>query len=197
MKIYLIRHGETTGDIEGRYGGNYDDHLTEKGKQQAEALAKKILDAQIEIIYHSPLLRAKETATILAEQLSIETKEENELRERNAYGVLSGLTKQEAQKKHPEDYAELQRDKLHHNVSKSESYTDLEKRMRKIFTKLCMKNSHKHIAIISHGGMIRCFVRDYLKIGELDKLGDCALISIERKEDMLLITGLDGASLEQ
>ena len=36
MKIYLIRHGETTGDIEDRYGGDYDDHLSKNGKQQVE-----------------------------------------------------------------------------------------------------------------------------------------------------------------
>ena len=31
MKIYLIRHGETTSDIEDRFGGDYDDHLTSHG----------------------------------------------------------------------------------------------------------------------------------------------------------------------
>lgn len=34
MKIYLVRHGETTGDVEDRYGGWYDDHLTDRGKEQ-------------------------------------------------------------------------------------------------------------------------------------------------------------------
>lgn len=31
MKIFLIRHGQTTGDIEGLYGGTYDDRLSKKG----------------------------------------------------------------------------------------------------------------------------------------------------------------------
>lgn len=35
MKIYLIRHGQTTGDVEDRYGGAYDDELTDKGKNEA------------------------------------------------------------------------------------------------------------------------------------------------------------------
>ena len=34
MLIYLARHGETTGDVEDRYGGDYDDHLTEKGTER-------------------------------------------------------------------------------------------------------------------------------------------------------------------
>ena len=39
MKIFLIRHGETTGDIENRYGGSYDDHLTQRGRAQLEETA--------------------------------------------------------------------------------------------------------------------------------------------------------------
>lgn len=35
MKIYLIRHGESTSDVENRYGGTYNDHLTQKGKAQS------------------------------------------------------------------------------------------------------------------------------------------------------------------
>ena len=42
MKIYLIRHGETTGDIENRYGGDFEDHLSEKGTKQSHELAKKL-----------------------------------------------------------------------------------------------------------------------------------------------------------
>lgn len=42
MKIFLCRHGQTTGDIEDRYGGDYDDHLTDLGKTQAEELANKL-----------------------------------------------------------------------------------------------------------------------------------------------------------
>jgi len=40
MKIFLIRHGETTGDIENRYGGSYDDHLTEMGRASFAGLQK-------------------------------------------------------------------------------------------------------------------------------------------------------------
>ena len=49
MKIYLIRHGQTTGDLEDRYGGDYDDHLTEEGEQQAKRLAEKLASSGIEI----------------------------------------------------------------------------------------------------------------------------------------------------
>ncbi|MBI4020340.1 MAG: histidine phosphatase family protein [Candidatus Aenigmarchaeota archaeon] len=51
MKIYLIRHGETTGDVEDRYGGDYDDHLTRKGKQQSINLSRRLSNKDVEIIF--------------------------------------------------------------------------------------------------------------------------------------------------
>jgi len=42
MKLFLIRHGQTTGDLEDRYGGTYDDHLTELGHEQLQATAEKL-----------------------------------------------------------------------------------------------------------------------------------------------------------
>ena len=51
MKIYLIRYGQTTGDVEDRYGGAYDDELSDKGKIQAEELANKIDNSGIQILF--------------------------------------------------------------------------------------------------------------------------------------------------
>src|SRR3989344_3112401 len=65
MKIYLIRHGETTGDKEDRYGGNYDDHLTDLGKRQIKETAEKLVGKNIEIIFTSPLIRTKEATDII------------------------------------------------------------------------------------------------------------------------------------
>lgn len=58
MKIYLIRHGQTTGDVEDRYGGAYDDELSDKGKIQAHKLADSIANSGIEILFCSSMIRA-------------------------------------------------------------------------------------------------------------------------------------------
>ncbi|MBU1132445.1 histidine phosphatase family protein, partial [Patescibacteria group bacterium] len=89
MKIYLIRHGETTGDIEDRFGGDYDDHLTAKGIEQARELAKQLLNKEIEIIFVSPLMRAVETAEEVEKVLHVPVEVLEDLRERNNYGVLT------------------------------------------------------------------------------------------------------------
>lgn len=96
MKIYLMRHGQTTGDIEDKFGGDYDDRLTELGKSQAKELAKKLKNLNIEKIFYSPRIRAAETAEIVNKATNILIEQVDDLRERNAYGILTGKLKSEA-----------------------------------------------------------------------------------------------------
>ena len=80
MKIYLIRHGQTTGDVEDRYGGAYDDELSDKGKTQVQELANEISDSGIEILFCSPMIRAQQTAKVLKEKIGCEMKTIEDLR---------------------------------------------------------------------------------------------------------------------
>lgn len=195
MKIYLIRHGETTGDIEGRYGGTYDDHLTEKGKAQAQELAKQLQDKGIEIIFVSPRIRARETAEEVKKVLNVPVEVVDDLRERNTYGVLSGLTKPEAKEKHPLDFEKISKDRLYHDVSNSESYEACKIRVIKVLNEILSKD-YKTIAIISHGGIISTYVREVLTKGKHIKLGDCAILEISKDDQKLSFSCLDKAELK-
>jgi len=66
--IYLLRHGQTIWNVEGRYQGQLDSALTSKGEAQAQVNAKKLLNyldpSQPFSFYASPLGRAKSTALI-------------------------------------------------------------------------------------------------------------------------------------
>ncbi len=194
MKIYLIRHGETTGDIEDRFGGDYDDHLTETGKKQAKELAQKLTGKHIEIIFTSPRIRAKETAEIVQRQLKAPLEIVEELRERNNYGVLTGLTKAEAKRKCPADFEKIAKDKTYHNVTGSESYAEIKSRSTKVFEKILSKN-YQTIAIITHGGVISTYVREVLSKGKSVKLEDCAILEINKKGKTLTLNCFDKAKL--
>ena len=63
-KLLLIRHGETEGNVCGRYVGRTDEPLCEKGKESVSSLVKEISFTP-NFLFTSPLLRAKETAKIL------------------------------------------------------------------------------------------------------------------------------------
>src|SRR3989338_8020295 len=120
MKFFLIRHGETTGDVEDRYGGDYDDKLTLKGRRQVRGLAAKLNGKNIGFIFHSSRIRATQTAKILSEKLRASMKVVSDMRERNYYGKLTGMVKSEAQKLHPQLVAEMKRDKLRPNIPGAE-----------------------------------------------------------------------------
>lgn len=69
----LIRHGENDYVKTGKLAGRLPDvHLNERGRQQAEDLARALADVPIRAIYSSPLERARETAQPLADRLGLE-----------------------------------------------------------------------------------------------------------------------------
>ena len=87
MKIYLIRHGQVNPNLYGIYC-NQDEDLNETGIAQALSLKEKIKDIHYDIIYSSPLTRAKHTAEIVnSAHKQILT--DNRLTERNP-GNLTG-----------------------------------------------------------------------------------------------------------
>lgn len=69
-KLILVRHGESTWNIERRIQGTLDPPLSDKGRQQAEALARRLRGLEVAAIYASPRRRAFETAEILARGLN-------------------------------------------------------------------------------------------------------------------------------
>src|SRR5437588_221264 len=96
MKIFLVRHGESVDDIEDCYGGIADFPLTDSGRSTAEELANKLANSGIQVLYTSPYKRAHETATYICKTLDCEARIIDDLRERNSYGVLSGVNKAKA-----------------------------------------------------------------------------------------------------
>ena len=179
MRIFFIRHGETTGDIEDRYGGDYDDHLSEKGLQQSRKLSEILNRKGIEIILSSPLIRAQETSQILAQVIGCDVVTVPELKERNQYGILTGMVKADAKQAYPES-VELLKDK-YNTIEEGESYLDFTNRLQNIFKRLTDDATHDVIAIVSHGGGFRALFRDILTWGELKEVGDCSFVELENR----------------
>ena len=96
----FLRHGESVGNAEARWQGQSDYVLTEKGRAQASVLADrwKSEGAKFDLIVTSPLVRAKETAEIIAAALGTDVESEPMLMERHI-GEMEGLTIDEVRKK--------------------------------------------------------------------------------------------------
>jgi len=174
MKILLIRHGETTGDVEDRYGGAYDDHLTDKGRQQLQQTAKQLKGRQIDVIFVSSLIRARESADIINEKLGTQVEIMDGLRERN-YGVLGGLTKAEALEKYPEA-VEAHKDPSNTDPE-GESQADFSARVLSTFESI-KGGGYDVVAVVSHGGPIKTIMR-HLNMPLPDSIGDGEIIEVE------------------
>jgi broad specificity phosphatase PhoE len=176
MKIYLIRHGETTGDIEDRYGGSYDDHLTNKGQEQLRLTANNLVGKEIEKIFSSPLIRAQESSEIISQRIGAPIEYLGGLQERH-YGVLTGLTKQDAQEKYPE-VVELHKDPKNTDPE-GEGQEEFNKRVVEAF-RLVATKEYKVVAIVSHGGPIKTIFKS-LGSELLRSIGDGEIFELDIK----------------
>jgi len=200
MKIYLIRHGQTTGDIEDRYGGDYDDHLSDLGKKQASELAEKLTGLNINVqlrglnmkIISSPKIRAKETAEIIRQKIGVDVEIVDGFKERNRYGILTGMTKTEAKEKYPE-LAEEVKD-LHATITGAEDYEYFRGRVHATLSEIVSRNDDM-IAIITHGEPMKLIFEDVFDKDKVD-INDCGFAEIENIDGVLKVIGLNGIKAE-
>jgi probable phosphoglycerate mutase len=155
-RLYLIRHGQSAGNAEGRFGGHGPTPLSDLGREQAEKTAKVLSKEGVNVIYTSDLLRAVQTAEPLAELLDIRIHRSEAFRERHV-GVLEGLTFDESKQNFPKDYYALVNRKVHHVITEGESYRQLLRRSTAKLGDIVREHQGERIAIFSHTGAI-CFL---------------------------------------
>ncbi len=199
MRVFLLRHGETTGDVENRYGGDYDDHLSLKGKKQSEELAKRLNNSEISTFFVSPKIRALETTAIISKSNPAEIVKINDLRERNQYGVMTGMKKDEAKKKYFNEVEDLEENNPYHHVKGSEEYYVFSQRVLAAFNEIVEEEYAKEsasIAFITHGGPITVIFREILGF-EIKGIKDCALFELEYDgEGFEVVSAEDVSSIE-
>ena len=159
-KLFLVRHGQSAGNAEGRFGGHSPTPLSELGLRQAEAAAQMLAKEGITAIYSSDLFRAVQTAEPLSKLTGVSIVATAAFRERNV-GVLEGLTFDESKTAYPNDYYALVNRKVHHVITDGESYQDLLQRSTAELWNILHANIGGRIAIFSHTGAI-CFLTLHL-----------------------------------
>lgn len=159
-RLYLIRHGQSAGNAEGRFGGHGPTALSELGLEQAEKTAKLLAKEGINVIYSSDLFRAVQTAEPLSKLLDLPINATEAFRERHV-GVLEGLTFDESKRDFPKDYYALVKRDIHHVITQGESYRQLLRRITAKLNEVVRNHQGERIAIYSHTGAI-CFLTLHL-----------------------------------
>jgi broad specificity phosphatase PhoE len=195
MKILFVRHGESTDDLTDQFGGWADFEITEKGKEQIAVTAEKIANLNIpfEYIYTSNLKRASDSAKVIGARLGLAVEDFVYLKERNTYGLLTGMVKAEAKAKYPDLY----RDYDEGHVMGSESSEALAERI-KVALSLLTQKPYENIIAMTHS---KLFIGMFaLLLGlKLDKTELCSFFVLDFKADgqveLVLSEGIEYSKL--
>jgi broad specificity phosphatase PhoE len=164
-RVILVRHGQSQGNAERRFGGHTPTPLSRLGHAQAEATARALAAEGVTAIYSSDLLRAVQTAEPLARATGLRVENTSAFRERSV-GIMEGLTFEDAAAAHPEEYAALVRRDFEHVLAGGESYRQLLDRASARLDRAIEQNPAGRIALFSHTGTICILVLHLL--GALD-----------------------------
>lgn len=163
--IYLIRHGETEWNVEGRMQGHADSPLTQKGLEQARRRAESLKHIQFAAFYSSDLLRAKRTAEIIALDHQLTVISSKLLRERH-FGPYEGrlVSEYDAELRELLDKrlelsdAELDTYELYEGYETDEKVAT---RFITILRELATAYLGKTIGVVTHGGALRVLLRRF------------------------------------
>ena len=161
MLILIIRHGESKADILDVHEGRADFELTNRGHQQADAMADYVAENfKLTKIYASTLKRAVQTTKRLSDKTGIAITFDADLMEFNN-GLLAGLPREEAAKLYPE-VKDLPVDQA---VYGQESQVEFRARAVKVLDRVLTENDPEAVvAIVTHGGMINQLYGAWLHI---------------------------------
>lgn len=164
-RVLLIRHGQSQGNAERRFGGHTATPLSARGLVEAEATARALASEPVSAIYSSDLPRALQTAAPLAREKNLEVVPTDAFRERHV-GHMEGLTFGEAAEKFPDEYAALLRRDFDHVLLGGESYRQMLDRAASHLDRIIEAHQGGTVAVFSHTGTI-CILALHL-MGALD-----------------------------
>jgi len=150
--IYLLRHGQTEWNVEGRYQGQLNSPLTSLGIEQAKQNALKLqkyLNINEVKLFASPLGRARETAEIIAQECGLDVSKiifEEDIQEVN-YGIFEGQTKEYCKDVYAKEYAEREANKFTYVLEAGESYENVFVRLKRW---LASVEEEEVIVVVAH-----------------------------------------------
>lgn len=165
-RLILLRHGQTPLSIEKRYSGRRDVELTELGREQAAAAAKRVAslaEGREATVLSSPLTRTKQTAQAAAEALGTDVHSHEGLIETD-FGEWDGLTFAEAAEKYPDVHKAWLGDPAVHPPG-GESFDGVFRRVRATLDVLLTAYAGQTLVLVSHVTPIKMLLRLGLDAG--------------------------------
>jgi phosphoserine phosphatase len=150
MKIYLVRHGQTSWNQDQRLQGLRDIRLNRTGIRQSQRLAEWYRKTGVRRIVSSPLLRARGTAQILSERTARAPIIDDRLREID-HGPWTGLRLESIEDRFPDDFATWSFFPERLRMPDGESLVAVYRRCTGVLLDLIKENRNEDILVVSHG----------------------------------------------
>ena len=162
-KLFLLRHLKSQWNLENRFTGWTDVPLCQKGIESAKKVAGELAGLKIDKIYTSPLIRNRETVSLILKNLGekkLPVIIDKALNERN-YGELQGLNKEEVKEKYGEEKVHLWRRSFKVAPPGGESLKDVYNRAVPFFKKYIEKDlkREKNVLIVASHNSLRAIVK--------------------------------------
>jgi probable phosphoglycerate mutase len=154
VRLLLIRHGEVEANVDFRYLGRRDDPLTARGRAQADALARMVVESPPSRILSSPLVRATTTAAAIAARCGLEVEPEERLVEMS-FGRWEGMSRAEVLESDPGNLAAWEADPEHVAPPDGESLGDVAVRVNELVDALRQVPPDGPVALVSHVGPLK------------------------------------------
>ncbi|MDQ0178057.1 histidine phosphatase family protein [Bacillus chungangensis] len=160
IKIGIIRHGSTSWNKEGRAQGSSDIPLDEDGLTAAYRLAERLSHENWNVIYSSPLLRAKQTAEAIEEKIGTGNIIYDARLCEVAGGKIEGTTEKERIQKWGKDWRTLDLgiEEVEHVIARGLSFID----------EIIKKHHHESILIVSHGAFLKLLLTKILREANME-----------------------------
>lgn len=162
LRLYLVRHGVTDWNAEGRLQGQSDTPLAPEGIEQARKLASRLSQEKIDAVWSSDLQRARQSAEIIANPHGLEVILSPVLREAS-FGLWEGLTESEIIALGQEDqWRNYRANSLTHRPPEGELLEEICERMLKVLEQIKVANPSGTVVVVGHGGSLRAILCDAL-----------------------------------
>lgn len=172
--VYLIRHADTIDEKGVRNTKetsqiiNEKEILSIKGEEDSKRLSKNVELKNIDAIWCSSYVRAKQTAKYIAEENNLQINLDDRLNERKLGNLEEIAIFMKDKKTRDPSQEQLLYPKF--KTSDGESAEDTNKRMTEFLKECLNENKDKKIAIVSHGGSIKFLLLNWCKVNENMKL---------------------------
>ena len=185
-QIFIVRHGETVWNREGRIQGHTDVALSPRGIEQATQLAERLKYVSFDAAYASDLCRASETAAVILRGRDVPLYPTAKLREYHK-GAFEGMTDSELRARFPSEYPSYVAKDLEYAPDGGESTRDVSARMSVVINEIKERHLSDTVLVVGHGGSLRAAMMALLGM-PLDAnwrfvFGNCTLTVVDTYHD--------------